>query len=376
MRAIEHSVEQEPLVKKSKMVDDNIDKVPLLSQNQTSVVDVKTETCVEIENVEVCETVVEEEKDLCVVEQFGSCEGEKIEEVSALSLADRKHIDLKESQDLVMEEKEVVDAVSGDAEMVKPTLDVASGDDVPAIDSCVVAGGIEEEIVSNPSPKKKLIVLDLNGLLADIVSLPVEYKADINIGRRAIFKRPFCEDFLKFCFDKFDVGIWSSRKQNNVERITDFLLGDMKNKLLFCWDMSYCATTTVGSLENRHKFVVFKDLNKLWEKHEPKLPWKLGAYNETNTVLLDDSPYKALLNPPYTAIFPHSYNHQNKTDTSLSESGDLRLHLEKLVEAENVQEFIKKNPFGQEAITEASESWEFYRQAIRLHTLALKKLIR
>lgn len=61
--------------------------------------------------------------------------------------------------------------------------------------------------------------------------------------------------------------------------------------------MSYCATTTVGSLENRHKYVVFKDLNRLWEKHDPRLPWKMGDYNETNTVLLDDSPYKALLNP-------------------------------------------------------------------------------
>lgn len=48
--------------------------------------------------------------------------------------------------------------------------------------------------------------------------------------------------------------------------------------------------------------------------------------------------------------------------------GDLRLHLEKLVEAENVQDFIKKNPFGQEAITEASETWEFYREATRMHT--------
>lgn len=61
--------------------------------------------------------------------------------------------------------------------------------------------------------------------------------------------------------------------------------------------MSYCATTTLGSLENRHKCVVFKDLKKLWEKHDQRLPWQRGAYNETNTVLLDDSPYKALLNP-------------------------------------------------------------------------------
>lgn len=108
-----------------------------------------------------------------------------------------------------------------------------------------------------------------------------------------------------------------------MDRITEFLLGDMKKRLLFCWvcdvlamtsvfsflvclificffwlqDMSYCATTTLGSLENRHKYVVFKDLNQLWEKHDPRLPWQKGDYNESNTVLLDDSPYKALLNP-------------------------------------------------------------------------------
>lgn len=27
----------------------------------------------------------------------------------------------------------------------------------------------------------------------------------------SVYKRPFCDDFLKFCFDRFDVGIWSSR---------------------------------------------------------------------------------------------------------------------------------------------------------------------
>ncbi|KFK36249.1 hypothetical protein AALP_AA4G097500 [Arabis alpina] len=231
-------------------------------------------------------------------------------------------------------------------------------------DSC---GGIRPN--PNPNPcvsMKKLLVLDLNGLLADIVFPPVGYKPDIVIGTRAIFKRPFCEDFLKFCFQNFEVGIWSSRKQNNVERISEFLLGDMKSKLLFCWDMSYCVTTTVGSIANK-----CKHLTKLWEKHDSKLPWEKGDYNETNTVLLDDSPHKALLNLPYTAIFPHSYNHQNKTDTSLGSGGDLRLYLEKLAEAENVQEFIKKNPFGQEAITEASESWKFYRAAMHTHKFAI-----
>ncbi|CAN7023674.1 hypothetical protein Bca4012_040958 [Brassica carinata] len=315
MRAIEHLVEEESVIKKARMVD-NVEGVPVLSQNEPVVVDGSGNGQV---------TVVEEEKE------------KKIEEVSAsLSLSEEADVHAKNTEKV-------------------PPLDLEKNN---------------EASVSNPSGsrRRKLLVLDLNGLLADIVSPLADCKADINIGRRAIFKRPFCEEFLKFCFDKFEVGIWSSRKKNNVDRITEFLLGDMKRRLLFCWDMSYCATTTLGSLENRHKYVVFKDLNQLWEKHDPRLPWQKGDYNETNTVLLDDSPYKALLNPPYTAIFPQSYSHQNKSDTSLGNGGDLRLHLEKLVEAENVQDFIKKNPFGQEAITEASETWEFYREATRMHT--------
>ncbi|KAL1223466.1 hypothetical protein V5N11_003524 [Cardamine amara subsp. amara] len=371
MRPVEYSVEDEPVIKKAKMID----MVPILSQKETVVEENETVALLDME--EKNETCVASESEICAEVESNE---RKIEEVSSLILADGKSIDPKESDDLEIQVKEVV---SGDAKIEKfPSLEldkkieasaimaVTSRDEVPVIankDSFDLSGGIKEESGSNPSVlRKKLLVLDLNGLLADIVTPYADCKADINIGRRAIFKRPYYEDFLKFCFDNFEVGIWSSRMKNNVERITEFLLGDMKSKLLFCWDMSYCVKTTQGSLENQYKKVVFKDLNRLWEKHDPKLPWNLGDYNETNTILLDDSPYKALLNPPYTAIFPHSYNHQNRTDTSLGNGGDLRLHLKKLVEAENVQDFIKNNPFGQEAITEASENWEFYREVFRI----------
>ncbi|XP_010502983.1 PREDICTED: uncharacterized protein LOC104780190 isoform X1 [Camelina sativa] len=374
---IELSVEEEPVIKKAKMTGnvENTYEVPIMLSSQT-------ETAVE-GNVLVPLLDIEEKKEICLDD--GSCKnGQETEsnetKIENDSVADRKHVVVNDANIGKLPVLEV--ANSNEANVIST---VTRSDEVPGVENkgiCVDSSGIREECGSNPLVlRKKLLVLDLNGLLADVVSPLKDVKADINIGRRAIFKRPFCEEFLKFCFDKFEVGIWSSRKQNNVVRITDFLLGDMKNKLLFCWDMSYCATTTVGSLENKHKYVVFKDLNRLWEKHDPNLPWQMGYYNQTNTVLLDDSPYKALLNPPYTAIFPHSYNHQNKTDTSLGNGGDLRLHLQRLVEAENVQDFIKNNPFGQEAITEASESWEFYKEAIRmLHVPAqiyrLRNLIR
>ncbi|KAK3032554.1 hypothetical protein RJ639_036793 [Escallonia herrerae] len=215
--------------------------------------------------------------------------------------------------------------------------------------------------------RRKLIILDINGLLADIVTPPPkECKADINISRRAIlfpvavFKRPFFSDFLKFCFERFDVGIWSSRSKKIVDRVVDYLLGDMKDKLLFCWDLSHCTETGFKTLENRHKTLVFKELKKIWERSDPNLPWEKGTYNESNTLLLDDSPYKALLNPMHTAIFPHSFNFKDRGDKSLGPEGDLRVYMEELATAENIQKYVKENPFGQGCIDETSSFWAFY----------------
>ncbi|XP_052723625.1 uncharacterized FCP1 homology domain-containing protein C1271.03c isoform X1 [Vigna angularis] len=213
--------------------------------------------------------------------------------------------------------------------------------------------------------KRRLIVLDINGLLAAVVSSPPkDRKPDITIGRRAIFKRPSYLDFLEFCLEKFEVGIWSSRLKKNVDRIIDGLMPFLKNKLLFCWDLSYCTETHFKTLENKYKNVVFKDLRKLWDKHDPNLPWKKGYYNESNTLLLDDSPYKALLNPPNTSIFPHTFCYHDENDSSLAEGGELRVFLEGLTKAEDMRKYVEEHPFGQEAISKTSDSWNFYSQVI------------
>lgn len=62
-------------------------------------------------------------------------------------------------------------------------------------------------------------------------------------------------------------------------------------------DQSHCTMTGFKTIENRSKPLVLKELKKLWEKLEPGLPWEMGDYDQTNTLLLDDSPYKALRNP-------------------------------------------------------------------------------
>lgn len=46
--------------------------------------------------------------------------------------------------------------------------------------------------------------------------------------------------------------------------------------------------------------------------------------------------------------------------------GDLRVYLEKLLEAEDVPSYVKEHPFGQRRITNSNPSWPFYRRVIKL----------
>ncbi|KAJ0479993.1 putative FCP1 domain, HAD superfamily protein [Helianthus annuus] len=73
-----------------------------------------------------------------------------------------------------------------------------------------------------------------------------------------VFKRPFLDDFLGFFFERFDVAIWSSRTRKILDPVINYLLGDLKKTLVFIWDISHCTNSSARSLENYHKFIVFK----------------------------------------------------------------------------------------------------------------------
>lgn len=62
-------------------------------------------------------------------------------------------------------------------------------------------------------------------------------------------------------------------------------------------DQSHCTDTGYYTVDKKDKPLLLKKLKKLWDKCEPGLPWERGVYNESNTLLLDDTPYKALTNP-------------------------------------------------------------------------------
>ncbi|KAJ7551297.1 hypothetical protein O6H91_06G009100 [Diphasiastrum complanatum] len=224
--------------------------------------------------------------------------------------------------------------------------------------------------------KKKLLVLDVNGLLLDTYfyrdkDLLPPQPPDATIGNFFVYKRPFCDEFLEFCLENFVVGVWSSARKHNVDNLVDYIFQGAKDQLAFMW--ADCTNTGLKHPENMHKPVFLKELSKLWEKLKSSLHLEAGEYGPSNTLLVDDSPYKALRNPPHTAIFPRPYKAHDLEDFSLN--GVLRKYLEGLCKAVDVQSYVKQNPFGEPSITAGSLFWEYYNNALKLDNVHCENLI-
>nr|VDD15103.1 unnamed protein product [Brassica rapa] len=206
--------------------------------------------------------------------------------------------------------------------------------------------------------KKKLLILSPNGLLLYRVHMqnlsrkPENRSPDSTCGPNLVYKRPFAGEFMKFCLERFEVGIWSSANESNVDIILNIVLEDLKNKLLFVWDQKQSTNIGLKTLENSDKPMFFKDLSKVFQKFK--------KFSASNTFLIDNEPYKALINPDNTGVFPLPYDPTDKNDDFLDPEGEFCSYLDDLANASDVQAYIKENSFGQPKIDSSHPDWSFY----------------
>ncbi|XP_050380371.1 uncharacterized protein LOC126797713 [Argentina anserina] len=212
--------------------------------------------------------------------------------------------------------------------------------------------------------KKKLLVFDLNGLLVyrafcfNTSVIPRDRAPDGKCGNHLVFKRPFAEEFMLFCLERFEVGIWTSALEKNVDGVLDCLMEKLRSRLIFVWDQHQCTDSGFKSLEKKMKPLFFKDLKKVWDQFK-------GKFSASDTLLIDDQPYKALLNPPYSGIFLDPYVPDNGSDNALDPKKELGEYLSGLAVADDVQLYVKQNPFGLPAISSRHPDWNFYSAVIR-----------
>ena len=260
----------------------------------------------------------------------------------------------------------------------------AADPSAPAQDSaaaCSSGGGALDDAAREARKERKhkgtrkhkhLLVVDLNGLLVDRRMTPfvepdgTKRAPDAKFGKFFIYNRPHMSAFVEWAFEHFTVGVWSSAQQHNAKTLVAHIWGESRDKLAFVWGQDKC--THVGAMDPakpKSKPILLKDLKKLWASPSFK------RFGPRNTLLLDDSPYKAAMNPEHCAIHPKEYkledkrlegevNDKKKTDDDvLGPGGALREYLARLAnEADFVDAFVESLPWrscGEEAPASSDE---------------------
>lgn len=223
-------------------------------------------------------------------------------------------------------------------------------EDTDAVDQLAVAlTKTTLEVADSVSrPRKVLLVLDLNGLLIDRLHTK-DLKQD---EQRAPFlktaekkgafyawKRPHLDSFLDFCFENFDVACWSSVMAHNIDILSNWVFNGRKRA--FTWHQDKCNVQKPhpDPTVKKKKPLFKKPLQKVWDSHP--------QYNESNTLLIDDTVWKAMDNPPHLLYSPKEWT-VFCTDpaivNALAPDGEVRKFLQRLAASNQpVAEFIKAN---------------------------------
>ncbi len=174
----------------------------------------------------------------------------------------------------------------------------------------------------------KLLILDLDETLIYATEMSLERKFDFVLFENTaspyfVYKRPHLEYFLEFCFDNFDVAIWTSSTEDYAQGIADnILLSSQQPK--FVWARKRC--TYRRNLETC-EYEWLKNLTKV----------KRHGYKLENVIMVDDTPSKLAKN--YGNLLPVKSFEGALIDNELQ---ILPRFLEKLANVENVRKVEKR----------------------------------
>lgn len=138
-------------------------------------------------------------------------------------------------------------------------------------------------------PKRLLVILDLNGTLV----LKPEFRKpdDIRV-------RPGAPKLLDYLFAHHQVMVYTSGQPHNAEKIARRLFSvEQYDRLASIWARDKLDLTPA---QYKDKVQVYKKLDKIWNTPEIQasfFPAGRGRWDQTNTILVDDSHLKALQEP-------------------------------------------------------------------------------
>ena len=199
------------------------------------------------------------------------------------------------------------------------------------------------------SPQSLLLVLDLNGTL-------VHRKA----RSTSFMPRPRLSNFLDYCISNHSVFIWSSARPENVNRMCARLFTSPQRRLVISeWGRD---TLELSTEDYNEKVQVYKRLDRIWDnesvqKRHPQYAHG-GRWSQTNTVLIDDSMWKAMKQPYSHLEIPEYLGPTKAKETGKDEDdvfGQVVAYLEEARGYNDVSRFIKQKKF----VTNAEHCWDW-----------------
>ena len=186
----------------------------------------------------------------------------------------------------------------------------------------------------------------------------------------AIIPRKGLGRFLRFVLSNFHVVIWSSKLMKNLQPIVrHFFKGCRHPEYVFGQELCHTLKDDRGQVlrspMNVDSVFFVKDLNAFfeWSRTHP-LPHTKQPCHRT-TLLVDDSPYKCIPNPPGTYVNPPPFLSNQSLDT-------LHNYLQRLLSSgQYVPDFVGSNPYpsGQGPFNLEQPSSQMYRQSLARHKL-------
>jgi len=184
-----------------------------------------------------------------------------------------------------------------------------------------------DEPVRSVVPRRLLIVLDLNGTLL--------YRGSSSSPGRP---RPHVESFLQYLLENHDVMVWTSAMPKNAEKMCrNIFTPDQYRKLLTIWTR---ADLRLGELINT-AVKGHKRLTWVWHALNGKKQDRSWWYNQTNTVLIDDSRLKAAAEP-WNLLEVREWDGHDMKDDILDRARD---YIDKnLRRTQDVSQYLHKYP--------------------------------
>ncbi|KUJ20219.1 uncharacterized protein LY89DRAFT_731444 [Mollisia scopiformis] len=186
-----------------------------------------------------------------------------------------------------------------------------------------------------PQPQHLLVIIDLNGTLLFRPSRKQPTK---------FISRPNTAPFLQYCVDTFSVVIWSSAKLENVTNMCDTILTpNLRKKVIAVWGRNKFG---LSKQDFDLRVQCYKRLTTVWNDKGIAISHPEYAngrrWDQTNTVLVDDSLEKGRSEPFNLLEVPEFFGNANEQGRILPQVHD---YLNYLSMHSNVSACLRDNPF-------------------------------